>query len=138
MHNAVAVGARPWLGGFDYVSSPTTEINDWSLANAARAGAPVSSSSYARNGNAYYHRVRDNGLLAHPTKHAATLWRGGHDLMSLWPAAWTAADTQHRRVNRRRPIPTIPLSSFFDAPGNLIWPKGSPATGDLKEKRNAC
>ena len=33
-------------------------------------------------------------------------------------------------------MPSLPLASFYDAKGLIVWPADSPVAGDLKEKRS--
>ena len=33
-------------------------------------------------------------------------------------------------------MPSLPLASFYDAEGQIVWPADSPVAGDLKEKRS--
>ena len=126
-----------WLGGFNYASSPTSDLNNWSLSNGSRAGAPVSGSPYAGNFNAYYKHVRDHGLATHDAAQGrqppAERPRPSVSLASRVDRQEKPSTT----LATSRPKPVIPLSSFFDADDKLTWPSEAPSTGSLKEKREA-
>ena len=34
-----------------------------------------------------------------------------------------------------QPTPSLPLASFYNAEGQIVWPADAPTAGDLKEKR---
>ncbi|MGZ3316202.1 MAG: hypothetical protein ACXU95_02775, partial [Isosphaeraceae bacterium] len=56
------MGMGMGMGGFHYASSPTDYLNQRARLNAARPGAPATQGSIAGNPNAYYNKVRDDGL----------------------------------------------------------------------------
>ena len=35
-----------------------------------------------------------------------------------------------------QPTPSLPLASFYNADGHMVWPGDAPTAGDLKEKRS--
>ena len=34
-------------------------------------------------------------------------------------------------------MPSLPLASFYNAEGHIVWPADAPTAGDLKDKRSA-
>jgi hypothetical protein len=123
------------FGGFNYTSSPTNFLNQWSLSNASRAGPPASQSPYAGNPNAYFNRVRDNGFVPHSDvrrRQPPTARPEPPPSLGDRPGEPTRPQSSPAAP---RPKPVIPLSSFFDASQKLVWPSEAPVTGDLKEKR---
>jgi hypothetical protein len=124
------------FGGFNYTSSPTDYLNQWSLSNASRAGPPASRSPYAGNPNAYFNRVRDNGFVPHfDVRRRQPPMARPEPTPSLGdrPSEPTGPQSSPPAA---RPKPVIPLSSFFDASRKLVWPSEAPVTGNLKEKRD--
>jgi hypothetical protein len=120
-----------WGGfGFRTVPSPTDFVNQHALARAAQGmQGPQGHNPYANNSNAYFNRVRDNGLVSHydarrrrpPSYSSETPRRAGATAAPAAPAA--------------EPVARVPLASFFDASRTLVWPNESPVDGGLKEKR---
>lgn len=138
--HAMGYGGYGIMGGFNYVPSPGDFINQHSLLNASRAGAPVSNNVYAGNPNAYINRIRDGGFVPHAgvvdrrsPGYQASRWRPPQSLGQVssnqpQPAA-SPASTAPRR-------PVVAIGSFFDASRMLVWPSDSPVEGDLISKRD--
>lgn len=127
----------PW----NNVPSPTNFVNDWALQNAARGGRrPPSNNVYANNPNSYVNRIRDNGFVTQydargrspgrrrPASPPASLGQAPPSTPAPAPAPADAKPAASR--------PSLPLASFFDAAGKLVWPADSPVEGDLKAKRD--
>jgi hypothetical protein len=130
------------MGGFNYVPSPGDFINQHSLLNAGRAGAPVSNNVYAGNPNAYINRIRDSGFVPHAgivdrrsPGYQASRWRPQQSLgQASNSQPQRAAPTATASAATRRPV--VPIGSFFDASRMLVWPSDSPVEGDLITKRD--
>lgn len=127
------------MGGFNYTSSPSNYLQQWSLQNASRAGAPASNRPYANSPNAYFNNVRDNGYV--PQYEVQRRRRPGQSVaVSTSPGrqqARTPAPAQAPvQVAQAAPKPVIPLASFFDAARKLVWPAEAPVAGDLQQKRD--
>src|SRR3954447_7061230 len=53
-----------FMGGFNYVPSPTDFLNSHALIQAGRGQqAPASFRPYANNPNSFHNRLRDNGFV---------------------------------------------------------------------------
>lgn len=114
-------------GGFGFRPVPTPESYLYSNALVA-AGRPQNLPSrnvYANNSNSYINHVRDNGFVDRysvdrremPTYRSSARYQ---------PPAAPAAQPQ---------VPSLPLSSFYNAENVLVWPADSPLEGELKGKR---
>jgi hypothetical protein len=130
------------FGGFNYVPSPGQFLNDRALSQGARGmQSRPSHSPLSGNPNAYFNRVRDNGLVPHydvqsqlpPAYQPAP--RRSPGLASSAPAA-PPSETSTAPA-QPAPKPVLPLSSFFNAAQQLVWPAEAPVDGDLGEKRNS-
>src|SRR5262245_22487382 len=58
-------GCGRGLMGMRQVPSPTSFLNQHALTSAARGPQGPSRTPYANNPNAYFNRIRDNGLVSH-------------------------------------------------------------------------
>ena len=123
------------MGGFHYASSPTDYLNQRARLNAARGSAPANQGSIAGNPNAYYNKVRDDGLVPHhdrrvsqpPTERPQHPGLSG-DHVNRQPAVDSTATSSRSKQ-------LIPLSNFFDAAEKLVWPGEASSEVGLKEKR---
>ncbi|MDG3002523.1 hypothetical protein [Paludisphaera mucosa] len=129
--------AMPW------VPSPTNAVNDWALQNAARGGQrPPSNNVYANNPNSYINRIRDNGFVSQQDARGrvpGSRRAAQAAARSLGQAATAAAEPAPKAAPTPAPPPakpTLPIASFFDAAGRLVWPSDSPVDGELKAKRD--
>ncbi len=111
--------------GFHNVPSPTGYLYQNALVQAQRHIDVPSRNVYANNSNSYLSHVRDNGFV---DRYSAD--------RRLWPTYQTAPRPQLTAAPAAAPqVPSLPLSSFYNAENVLIWPGDSPLEGDLKEKR---
>ncbi len=111
------------FGLFRPVPSPETYINQKSLINAEHPPELPSRNVYANNPNSYINHVRDNGFV---DRYSAD--RREMPSYRNPPLAQVAAPQPPQ-------VPSLPLSSFYNAENVLVWPGDSPMEGDLKEKR---
>ena len=115
-------GGLGWgFGMFRPVPSPESYIESKSLVNAAHPPELPSRNVYANNPNSYINHVRDNGFV---DRYSAD--RREMPSYRNPPRAQVAAPPQ---------VPSLPLSSFYNAENVLVWPGDSPMEGDLKAKR---
>ncbi len=128
------------MGGFNYVPSPGDFINQHSMLNASRAGAPVSNNVYAGNPNAYINRIRDSGFVPHSgivdrrsPGYQASRWRPQQSLGQASNSQPQTAAASAAAAPRR---PVVAIGSFFDTSRMLVWPSDSPVEGDLVTKRD--
>ncbi len=128
-------GYGGFMGGFNYVPSPTDFLNQHSLVQAARGQqAPSSFRPYANNPNSFHNRLRDNGFVP------------SYDVRRRQPVVNRAeAPRSLGNTARAQPGPSsataasksvLPLVSFFDASLRVLWPGDSPVAGDLRGKRD--
>ncbi len=123
-------GGLGWgFGMFRPVPSPTDYINSKSLVDAGRGGSgPTNFRPYGDSPNAYWNRVRDNGMVP---RYEVARRQPAYRRYSAPPAAQAEAA-------QPVPRPITPLNAFFEGTTpQLIWPGDAP-TGDLKAKREAA
>ncbi len=123
------------FGGFNYVPSPSTTINDITLSNARRAGPPAPNRPYAGSTNAYFNNVRDNGFVPRYDVAPRRL-PGNQSAPRSMGEQGPRVEGTNAQAAAPRPKPVIPLFSFFNAAWELIWPAEAPVGGDLKAKRD--
>jgi hypothetical protein len=111
--------------GFNNVPSPTGFIYQEGLAAANRPQRLPSTNVYANNPNSYINHVRDNGFVD----------RYSVDRREM-PTYRSSARYQAPAPAPQPQVPSLPLSSFYNAENVLIWPADSPLGGDLKQKRS--
>jgi hypothetical protein len=136
-------GGGGWgiFGGFNYVPSPGAFLQQRDLAVIGRG--PQSRPSHnplSGNPNAYFNRVRDNGLVPHydvqrrqPPAYASE----SSASPGMASASRTTPQPQPQPAQAPASKPTLPLNTFFDAARRLVWPAESPIQGDLKAKRDS-
>ncbi len=121
--------------GMRTVPSPGEFINAHALVQAGRATmGPVSNNVYANNPNAFFNRIRDNGMSSHYSLNS----RRSPGLSTARRRSANASQASNEPPTAETATlarPLVPIGSFFDAARNLIWPSDSPVTGDLREKR---
>ncbi len=132
-------GYGGFMGGFNYVPSPTNFLNDHAMLNAARAGRPPSNNVYSGNPNSYVNRVRDNSFV--PRYDVRRRPAGGSQVemgtsLGQRPAPAPAPVTETAKAAEAVVRSVLPLASFFDGSRKLVWPADSPVDGDLKPKRD--
>jgi hypothetical protein len=136
---AIGYGGFGFIGGFNYVPSPTDFINQHALLNAGRAGPPKSNNVYANNPNAFINRVRDNGFVPHagivdrrsPGYQASRMRPQSLGQASIQPQPAVSSASPSAAQSR----PVVPIGSFFDASRVLVWPSDAPLEGELITKR---
>jgi hypothetical protein len=122
--------------GMRTVPSPSESINAQALVQAGRATmGPVSNNVYANNPNAFFNRIRDNGLSSHYSLNS----RRSPGLPTARRRSASTSQASNEPPPAETPAlarPLVPIGSFFDAARKLIWPSDSPVTGALREKRD--
>ena len=129
-------GGIGYWGGFTTVPQPGTFLNQVALSQMSHVHGPPGSNPqtsglnpYAGNPNAYYNHVRDNGFVDQysPYRRVPSYARTPSPTQSprMTPTAMTIA--------RARPF--VPLTSFFNAQDQLVWPADAPTADDLIAKR---
>lgn len=131
------------------VPPPEMFLNQRALLNASQATfgpRGFSSANPYANGNAYFNNIRSNDF----TQRYSIDSRAESQFRSIRRP--TASSTRPRTTPTPAPAtaataapapapaaanPVLPLASFFNAVGMLIWPEGSPTTGELGPKREA-
>jgi hypothetical protein len=120
-------------GLFGPQESPSTRLlNEHALSRVGgvQARQQRSHSAYSGNPNAYFNRIRDNGLVSH------------YDVRrrrapSYQPERTASLANSGQGTARPAPrAPAVPLKDFFDASLRLVWPQESPVEGEFKEKRD--
>jgi hypothetical protein len=128
------MGYGGFMGGFNYVPSPTDFINSHALIQAARGQqAPASFRPYENNPNSFHNRLRDNGFVpSYEVRRRQPTASRPQPVRSLG----NTARAESRPSAAPAPKPVTPLANFFDAAMKLVWPSESPVDGDLREKRD--
>ncbi len=126
-------------GGFgSNIQQPNIFLNQVAISQMAHVKGPPGSNPYtsgsnpyAGNSNAYFNHVRDNGFVEQYNvyRREPTYYR------SPSPARGRGATPIAMTVAQSRPI--VPLTSFYNAQGQLVWPADAPMADSLKEKRAA-
>jgi hypothetical protein len=112
--------------GFGQVPKPESFLYEKALVDAGRGTQLPSRDVYANNPNAYINHLRDNGLVdRYPI---------GRRYAGPAPAMPTVTPTALAVTEQK---PSLPLSTFFNAQNQLVWPADSPTAGDLQDKRTA-
>ena len=105
---------------------------------------PVQDNVYAGNPNAYINHLHDAGYL---DKYDVGTRREIEASIGRYsdgpPPSYYRTASQYtappaRPAPAQPTAPIVPLSSFFDRYGKLVWPGGSPDYGDLAVKRTAA
>ena len=123
-------GGFGFFGGFGgMVQQPSDFVNQVALAQMNHVRGPIQNNVYANNPNAYYNHVRDNGFVDQysPYRRVPSYSRGPSPAQNprMTPTAMTIA----------RARPYVPLTSFFNAQDQLVWPADAPTADGLIEKR---
>ena len=128
-----AVGGFGWAWvGFSQVEKPDTFIYSKALVDAQRNTHIPSRDVYANNPNSYINHIRDNGFVDR-----YDVDRQRSRLLSLLaqpPAPGPRTTPTAMTVTQQ--TPSLPLASFYNAEGHIVWPGDAPTAGDLKEKRS--
>jgi hypothetical protein len=119
--------------GFNNVPQPGTFINSKALIDAGRNTHIPSRDVYANNPNSYINHIRDNGFVEHYDvyRHDPAYYRYSPPRQLASPRTTPTAMTVPQQM------PSLPLSSFYNAEGHIVWPADAPTAGDLKDKRSA-
>jgi hypothetical protein len=130
-----------WGGGFGgagfgfyggnlvpYIQQPSDFVNQVALAQMSHVRGPTQNNVYANNPNSYINHVRDNGFVDRYYAERFPAYYG-------YAPPPRVQRTDANAVARSRPI--VPLTSFFNDKGQLVWPGDAPTADDLKEKREA-
>ncbi len=120
--------------GFNSVPKPESFINSKALIDAGRDTHIPSRDVYAHNPNSYINHIRDNGFVER------------YDVYRHDPAYYRYAPPAARMASPRttptamtvpQQMPSLPLASFYNAEGHIVWPADAPTAGDLNDKRSA-
>jgi hypothetical protein len=120
--------------GFNSVPKPDTFLNSKAISDSQRDTHIPSRDVYANNPNSYINHVRDNGFVER------------YDIARRDPSYYTYAAPPQRLASRRttptamtvpQQMPSLPLASFYNAEGHIVWPAEAPTAADLKDKRSA-
>jgi hypothetical protein len=119
------------FGGFSQVEQPDTFLYSKALVDARRDTHIPSRSVYANNSNSYINHIRDNGFVDR------------YDVARRDPSYYRYAQppyagprTTPTAMTVTQQTPSLPLPSFYNAEGQIVWPADAPTAGELKEKRS--
>jgi hypothetical protein len=126
-------GGYGWgWGGFSQVPKPESFINSKALIDAGRDTHIPSRDVYANNPNSYINHIRDNGFV----ERYDVARREPSHYRYAQPPAQSSPGVTPTAMTVPQQMPSLPLASFYDAKGQIVWPGDSPIAGDLKEKRS--
>jgi hypothetical protein len=125
-------GGFGWgFGGFSQVEKPDTFLYSKALVDSQRDTHIPSRTVYSNNPNSYINHVRDNGFVDR------------YDVERRDPAYYRYAQppVQNPRMTPTamtvtQQKPSLPLASFYNAEGHIVWPSDAPIEGELKDKRS--
>ena len=100
-------------------SSPAIIVNEVALAQMNHVRGPIHNNVYANNPNSYINHVRDNGFVDryYPDRRHPSYY--GYAPRPRPQRATPTAAT----AGRDRPL--VPLTSFYNDKGQLVWPGDS-------------
>jgi hypothetical protein len=129
-------GGMGWgWGGFSQVEKPESFLYSKALVDAGRAPQLPSRDVYANNPNSYINHIRDNGFV----DRYSVARREPSDYRRYTPSPSAPSSPRPRptptAMTVAQQMPVLPLASFYNAKGQIVWPADSPTAGDLKEKR---
>jgi hypothetical protein len=125
-------GGFGWgFGGFSQVEKPDSFLYSKALVDSQRDTHIPSRTVYSNNPNSYINHVRDNGFVDR------------YDVERRDPAYYRYAQppVQNPRMTPTamtvtQQKPSLPLASFYNAEGHIVWPGDAPTDGELKDKRS--
>lgn len=120
--------------GFNSVPKPESFINSKALIDAGRNTHIPSRDVYAHNPNSYINHIRDNGFVEH-----YDIYRHDPSYNRYSPPSRSSAGprTTPTAMTVPQQMPSLPLASFYNAEGRIVWPADAPTAGDLNDKRSA-
>ena len=124
-------------GGFGFgfggaVQQPGTYLNQVAISQMAHVRGPTQNNVYAGNPNSYINHVRDNGFVdMYSVYRRQPNYYGSYG----YPSAAQGRNMTQTAMSTPRSKPLVPLASFFNAQGQLVWPADAPTADTLKEKR---
>jgi hypothetical protein len=129
----MGMGGMGWgWGGFSQVPKPESFINSKALIDAGRDTHIPSRDVYANNPNSYINHIRDNGFV----ERYDVARREPSHYRYAQPPAQSRPGVTPTALTVSQQTPLLPLTSFYDPTGQIVWPADSPVNGDLKEKRS--
>ena len=124
-------GGMGWGFGFGgAVEQPGTFLNSVALARMNHVRGPSQNNVYAGNPNSYINRVRDNGFV---DRYSAARRQPNYNSYATPPPQ--SRNLTPTASNAPVVKPIVPLSSFFNAQNQLVWPGDAPTADGLGEKR---
>jgi len=120
--------------GFNSVPKPESFINSKALIDAGRDTHIPSRDVYAHNPNSYINHIRDNGFVE---RYDVYRRDPSYERYGSQAARSAPPRTTPTAMTVPQQMPSLPLTSFYNAEGQIVWPADAPTAGDLKDKRSA-
>lgn len=117
-------------GAFSQVEKPDSFLYSKALVDAGRNTHIPTRDAYANNPNSYINHIRDNGFV---DRYDVARRDPAYYRYTQPPAAGARMTPTAMTVTQ--PTPSLPLASFYNADGQIVWPADAPVAGELKEKR---
>jgi hypothetical protein len=129
-------GGFGWGLGFTSVPKPESFLYSKALVDAGRDTHIPSRDVYSHNPNSYINHIRDNGFVE---RYDVARRDPSYYRYAPQTAQSSSPSPSPRTVQTAMavppPTPLLPLSSFYNAEGHIVWPADAPTNGELKEKR---
>jgi hypothetical protein len=120
-------------GGFSQVPKPESFLYSKALVDAQRDTHIPTRDAYANNPNSYINHVRDNGFVE---RYDVARRDPSYYRYAPPPSQPSTARTTQTAMTVPQAAPSLPLASFYNAEGHIVWPADAPTAGDLKDKRS--
>lgn len=128
-------GGFGWgFGGFNQVEKPDSFLYSKALVDAGRDTHIPSRNAYANNPNSYINHIRDNGFVE---RYDVARRDPSYYRYAAQPSRSQSTATTPTAMTVPQHAPSLPLASFYNPEGHIVWPADAPTAGDLQEKRSA-
>ncbi len=104
------------------------------LVDAGRDTHIPSRNAYANNPNSYINHIRDNGFVE---RYDVARRDPSYYRYAAQPSRSQSTTTTPTAMTVPQQAPSLPLASFYNPEGHIVWPADAPTAGDLQEKRSA-
>jgi hypothetical protein len=116
--------------GFNSVPLPDTFLYQKAISDSQRDTHIPSRDVYANNPNSYINHVRDNGFVY---RYDVARREPGYARYAAAPSSAPRTTPTAMAVAQK---PSLPLASFYNAEGHIVWPADAPTAGELNDKRS--
>ena len=126
-------GGFGWGFGFSSVPKPESFLYQKAITDSQRDTHIPSRTAYANNPNSYINHIRDNGFVE---RYDVARRDPSYYRYAAPPARSSSPTTTPTSMTVPQTPPTLPLASFYNTEGHIVWPADAPTAGDLQAKRS--